>query len=134
MNAAGAVAGAVPILTLNPQHTLGHNTNLPDSWQHRTVYGVSVRGVHLTNPLETVPETTLKPQLASPPTLLVRRADVLSRYTPATDLHQLIDPTLPDWRRLNVLGNNSQTIHSLSQNMFSQGFSLLVSCSYKKYR
>lgn len=97
----------MPILTLNAQQTHGYGPNIADSWQHRTVYGVSSRGVHLTNPLETVVETSLRPQLASPPTLLVRRSDVLARYTPSTNLHQLIDPTLPDWRRLNVLGKTN---------------------------
>uniref|UniRef100_A0A1B6MG20 Uncharacterized protein n=1 Tax=Graphocephala atropunctata TaxID=36148 RepID=A0A1B6MG20_9HEMI len=98
--------GAVPIVTVNPQRGLraGGGEQVPDAWHHQMVHGVSARGVHLTNPLEVQTEARLWPQLASPSELRVRRDDVVSRWTPDTLLHPLIHPSLPLWRRLNVLG------------------------------
>lgn len=97
--------GAVPIVTRNLQRGVQAGMEVPDMWHHQMVYGVSARGIHLTNPLEVQTEVLLWPQLASPSVLKIRREDILSRWTPDTSLHSLAHPSLPLWRKLNVLGN-----------------------------
>ncbi|XP_054277800.1 uncharacterized protein LOC128996469 [Macrosteles quadrilineatus] len=96
--------GAVPILTLNLQRVVVPDGPPADCWHHQMVYGVSPKGIHLTNPLEVQIESRLWPQLSSPSVLLVRREDVISRWNPDSNLLPLADPSRPDWRRLNVLG------------------------------
>ncbi|XP_028031756.1 uncharacterized protein LOC114244205 [Bombyx mandarina] len=94
--------GAIPILTLNLQ--MGCQGDLPDAWHHQMVFGVSPRGVYLCNPVECVREHVLWARLVSPSVLLVRSRDILSRYTPDTDLTPLM--FVPDRRfhTYNVFG------------------------------
>lgn len=97
--------GLVPVLTINVQRS---NIRCPDgqpqdSWHHQMVWGVSGHDIYLANPLEITQEHHLLPQLDSPSELLVRRADVVSRFSPTTDLLQ-INQLGPRWRDLNVLG------------------------------
>lgn len=88
----------------NLQRGVQPGTEVPDMWHHQMVYGVSGQGVHLTNPLEVQSEAQLWPQISSPSVLKVRQEDVLSRWTPDTSLIELGHPSLPLWRKLNVLG------------------------------
>lgn len=69
------------------------------------IFGVSQAGVYMTNPLECLSEQLLWHQLVSPSILLVRRADVLAHWNPATDLTPLARFD-QHWRKLNVLGTN----------------------------
>ena len=97
--------GLVPVLTINVQRS---NIRCPDgqpqdSWHHQMVWGVSGQDVYLANPLEITQEHHLLPQLDSPSELLVRRADVVSRFSPTTDLLE-INQLGARWRDLNVLG------------------------------
>jgi len=83
--------GLVPVLTINVQRS---NIRCPDgqpqdSWHHQMVWGVSGRDVYMANPLEITQEHHLLPQLDSPSELLVRRADVVSRFSPTTDLLEI---------------------------------------------
>ena len=97
--------GLVPVLTINVQRS---NIRCPDgqpqdSWHHQMVWGVSGRDIYMANPLEITQEHHLLPQLDSPSELLVRRADVVSRFSPTTDLLE-INQLGGRWRDLNVLG------------------------------
>ncbi|XP_063626585.1 uncharacterized protein LOC134798170 [Cydia splendana] len=94
--------GAVPILTMNLQ--VGCEGEIPDAWHHQMVFGVSPRGIYLSNPVECTRECALWPKLTSPSVLLVRTRDVLARFTPDTDLTPLM--AVPDRRfnTFNVLG------------------------------
>ena len=74
-----------------------------DSWHHQMVWGVSGKDVYLANPLEVTQEHHLLPQLDSPSELLVRRADVITRFSPTTDLME-INSLGSRWRDMNVLG------------------------------
>ncbi|KAK3918450.1 Transcriptional regulator ATRX [Frankliniella fusca] len=96
--------GAVPIATLNIQRSVIHGATIPDSWHHQMIFGVSHRGVYLTNPLECVSEENLHPQLCSPSELLVRRQDIVSRWSPDTDLYRLAISSDIRWKQMNVLG------------------------------
>ncbi|XP_075215639.1 uncharacterized protein LOC142321443 [Lycorma delicatula] len=96
--------GAIPIATINLQKGVGSEGTIPDVWHHQMVFGVGPRGIYLTNPLECIPEKALMVQLCSPPTLKIRRADILSRWTPSTDLRPLIKHPDVRWKRINVLG------------------------------
>ncbi|OWR45490.1 hypothetical protein KGM_207531 [Danaus plexippus plexippus] len=100
--------GAVPILTMNMQ--MGCEGEIPDSWHHQMIFGVSSQGVYLTNPLECLRETVLWPRLTSPSVLLVRSRDVLARFTADTDLTPLM--FVPDRRfhTFNVLGQVANVI------------------------
>lgn len=93
----------MPIVTLNPQRETSAFA-IADCWRHQMVHGVSARGIHLTDPLDTQSEARLRPQLSSPSELRVAREDVLSRWGPDTNLRTLTDLTLPLWRKFNVLG------------------------------
>jgi len=68
------------------------------------VWGVAGRGLYLSNPLEVMSDIVITPQLSSPPDLLVRRADVVSRWDDRTDLSQLTDMGDQRWDEYNVLG------------------------------
>ncbi|KAI8746408.1 hypothetical protein BgiBS90_033175 [Biomphalaria glabrata] len=97
--------GAIPMATLNLQqgpHSLWGQ--VPDSWHHQMVYGVSHQGLYLTNPLEIVSERSAMRQLTSDSVLMVRRQDIISRFRETTDLGQLLNHPDPRWRTRNVLG------------------------------
>lgn len=96
--------GAVPIATLNIQKSVLQGATIPDSWHHQMIFGVSHRGIYLTNPLECVSEDVLHPQLCSPSELLVRRQDIVSRWAPNTDLCRLATSSDIRWKQMNVLG------------------------------
>lgn len=96
--------GAVPIATLNIQKSVVQGATIPDSWHHQMIFGVSHRGIYLTNPLECMSEEVLQPQLCSPSELLVRRQDIVSRWTPDTALCRLATSSDIRWKQMNVLG------------------------------
>ena len=64
-------------------------------------------GVFLTNPLQVCPFSVIHEQLCSPSELLVRRQDVVSRWSPHTDLSPLARARDERWMDLNVMGKNS---------------------------
>jgi hypothetical protein len=93
----------------SPSSSLQHQ--LPDAWHHQMIFGVTGRDIYLTNPLEVVSEDVLRPQLDSPSELLIRREDVIGRFSKSTDLTQLLRPAgtscrVPArrWHDYNVLG------------------------------
>ncbi|CAG7824636.1 unnamed protein product [Allacma fusca] len=97
--------GAIPVVTRNLQvGSFASPQDVPDSWHHQMVFGVSPEGLYLINPIECVPEATLLPQVTSDSVLLVRRHDIISRKGPTTDLRQLARHTDPRWNEINVLG------------------------------
>lgn len=109
------ISGAVPILTLNLQRGVTSNSVVPDSWHHQMMYGISYNSlrpnecaqIYLTNPLTATTLEALQPQLFSPSILMIKRADVLSRWTPQTDLMSLATHSNRFWHRFNVLGTYS---------------------------
>jgi len=96
------------VLTRNPQAKSGSpfsiGEDVPDAWHHQMVAGLSPVGVHLTNPIEVVPCRRILPELTTESVLLVRRADVISRMKPRTDLRRLARNPDSRWNKLNVLG------------------------------
>ena len=69
------------------------------------VFGVCNNGVFLTNPLESVTESVLSKQLCSESELLIRRSDVISKWTLSCDLETLIEVEDDDrWEQYNVIG------------------------------
>ncbi|WAR12523.1 hypothetical protein MAR_026703 [Mya arenaria] len=96
-------AGAVPVATLNLQRGVKPGWTIPDAWHHQMVYGVSNKGVYLTNPLEIVPVSVIQEQLTSDSVLLVRRQDVVGRFRDWCPLNEIIRQKDPRWRTMNVL-------------------------------
>ncbi|KAH9498189.1 hypothetical protein Btru_007917 [Bulinus truncatus] len=96
--------GAIPMATLNLQQGPHSLWQVPDSWHHQMVYGVSHQGLYLTNPLEIVSERSAMKQLSSDSVLMVRRQDIISRIRETTDLGQLLNHPDQRWRTMNVLG------------------------------
>ncbi|XP_013397569.1 uncharacterized protein LOC106164260 [Lingula anatina] len=98
--------GAVPLATLNLQCGTppGGQSLIPDAWHHQMVYGVGPKGIYLTNPLELVPEETVLAQLCCESLLLIRREDIVKRWSVDCDLRPLLTQADPRWRTLNVLG------------------------------
>ena len=96
--------GLVPVLTLNVQAgPRCPDGQLQDSWHHQMVWGVAAEDVYLANPLDVMPARLLVPQVASPSELLIRRADIVTRFQSATDLSD-INRLGARWRSMNVLG------------------------------
>lgn len=118
MNYVFIILGAVPILTLNlqqAQRTL--NSLVPDSWHHQMMHGISydplkpeLALIYLTNPLCQLSMETLRPQLLAPSTLMIRRSDVLLRWSSQTDLMPLATYPNQNWQKFNVLGMQPYSI------------------------
>ncbi|KAL4233984.1 hypothetical protein ACF0H5_005639 [Mactra antiquata] len=104
--------GAVPVATLNLQRGVKKGWTIPDAWHHQMVYGVSCKGIYLTNPLEIVPESVIMEQLTSDSVLLVRRQDVVGRFRDWCPLNEIIKQRDLRWRTMNVLG---QIVHILRE-------------------
>ncbi|ELU03241.1 hypothetical protein CAPTEDRAFT_227029 [Capitella teleta] len=96
--------GAVAVATLNLQTAVIEGQDIPDAWHHQMVYGVSPKGIYLTNPQQLVKASVFSQQISSDSVLLVRRKDVVSRWNDQTDLSILGSVPDPLWHRLNVLG------------------------------
>lgn len=116
--------GAVPILTLNLQRADVSPSLVPDSWHHQMVYGVSYNPlrpefaqIYLTNPLSISYMDSLIPQLFSPSSLMIKRADILSRWTPQTDLMSLATHPSRHWHRFNVLGQVVNLLREEKENV-----------------
>ncbi|CAI6361899.1 unnamed protein product [Macrosiphum euphorbiae] len=116
--------GAVPILTLNLQRVDASPSLVPDSWHHQMVYGVSYNPlrpecaqIYLTNPLSISSLESLVPQLISPSSLMIKRADILSRWTPQTDLMSLATHPSRQWHRFNVLGQVVNLLREEKENV-----------------
>lgn len=99
-------------MTLDLQRLAISDLLVPDSWQHQMIYGVAYNPlqpecaqIYLTNPCSRSTMEGLKPLLISPSTLSISRADILSRWTPQTDLTPLAIHPNRHWHSFNVLGN-----------------------------
>lgn len=92
--------GAVPIATLNLQKNI---VPVPDAWHHQMIFGVGPKGIYLANPIECVEAGQLWPQLCSESVLLVRREDVLQRWSPG-EMQKLMSIKDVRWRKMNVVG------------------------------
>eukprot|EP00092_Neocalanus_flemingeri_P017649 GFUD01019092.1.p1 GENE.GFUD01019092.1~~GFUD01019092.1.p1 ORF type:complete len:732 (+),score=200.13 GFUD01019092.1:118-2313(+) len=96
--------GLVPVLTLNVQKArLSSDGLIQDSWHHQMVWGVSGHDIYLVNPLEMVHERLIVQQISSPSELLIRRSDIVSRFTSSLDLSE-INSLGQRWQDMNVLG------------------------------
>ena len=79
------VNGAIPLATLNCQKVISADGAIPDAWHHQVICGVSRSGVHLINPNEVSSFDVVSLQLCSESVLLIRRHDVLQRWSNALD-------------------------------------------------
>lgn len=98
-------------MTLNRQRTNVLHSLVPDSWHHQMMYGIAYSPlqpekaqIYLTNPLTQISMDMLRPQLISPSVLMIKKEDILSRWTPCTDLVPLATHPNPLWLKFNVLG------------------------------
>ena len=64
----------------------------------------SFAGIYLTNPLDVVSESAIYEQLTSDSVLLVRRSDIILRWTNSANLGILINHSDSRWRTMNVAG------------------------------
>nr|XP_045601548.1 uncharacterized protein LOC123760109 [Procambarus clarkii] len=96
--------GGVPLATLNLQVGVAPGQTIPDAWHHQMIFGVGPQGIYLTNPLECVSDCLLGDQLCTDSVLLVRRADVVSRWGQGDRLIRLTRHPDTRWRDMNVLG------------------------------
>ena len=125
--------GLVPVLTINVQRS---NIRCPDgqpqdSWHHQMVWGVSGQDIYLAIPLEITQERHLLPQLDCPSELLVRRADVVSRFSPSTDLLE-INQLGARWRDLNVLGQVVNIAREERSRLREQALALMENASQEQ--
>ncbi|PFX27994.1 uncharacterized protein LOC111326892 [Stylophora pistillata] len=79
------INGAIPIATLNCQKVPLSDGTIPDAWHHQVICGVSSRGVQLTNPVAVCPFNEITKQLCSESVLLIRRHDILQRWSNTND-------------------------------------------------
>ena len=77
--------GAIPLATLNRQKVPFDDGTIPDAWHHQVICGVSSNGVHLTNPDAVCPFKVMSKKLCSESVLLIRRQDVLQRWSNTID-------------------------------------------------
>ncbi|XP_074646911.1 uncharacterized protein LOC141902886 [Tubulanus polymorphus] len=115
--------GAVPLATLNLQKAVPPGWVTPDAWHHQMVYGVGPKGVYLTNPLEIVPFSIIEQQLCSDSVLLVRRSDVVARWTEDCDLNTMLLQEDKRWQDFNVLGQVVSVLREANAPGF-QGYKL----------
>ena len=104
------ITGGVPVATLNLQVGVSQGETVPDAWHHQMIFGVGEQGVYLTNPLECVSDSLLSDQLCSPSVLLVRRADIISRWNREGSLQKMLTIKDSRWKEMNVLGKNIMKI------------------------
>ncbi|XP_018333107.1 uncharacterized protein LOC108742406 isoform X2 [Agrilus planipennis] len=95
----------VPIATVNLQKCSNYKNSgtIPDAWHHQMIFGISSKGIHLTNPLECIEIAQIWPQLCSESVLLIKREDILARWNQKTDLPRLMTINHKSWRNLNVV-------------------------------
>ncbi|XP_068239269.1 uncharacterized protein [Palaemon carinicauda] len=96
--------GGVPLATLNLQVGVAAGQTIPDAWHHQMIFGVGPQGIYLTNPLECVSDCLLGEQLCTDSILLIRRADIVSRWGQGDKLIRLTQQKDPRWLDMNVLG------------------------------
>ncbi|CAG2240791.1 unnamed protein product [Mytilus edulis] len=113
--------GAVPLATLNLQRGVKPGWTIPDAWHHQMVYGVSSKGVHLTNPLEIVPEEIIMEQLTSDSVLLIRRQDVVNRFRDWAPLNEFLKKSDDRWQTMNVLGQVVNVLREACTALSHQG-------------
>uniref|UniRef100_A0A1A7WZG3 Uncharacterized protein n=1 Tax=Iconisemion striatum TaxID=60296 RepID=A0A1A7WZG3_9TELE len=94
--------GAVPVATMNMQMGVPEGEEVPDAWHHQLIFGVTANAVFMTNPLDVVSEEEAQLRLCSDSVLLIRRDDVLQRWTADCSLAE--NPSDPRWRNLDVEG------------------------------
>ena len=58
----------------------------------------------MTNPLEITSYEVIRQQLCSESVILVRRQDIINRWTDSTDLSPLMTNQDPIWKTANILG------------------------------
>ncbi len=73
---------------------------------HDTCHYRSPPGIYVTNPLAVVPEATVRAQLTSDSVLLVRRRDIILRWTSSPNLGALLQHPDTRWRTMNVVGKS----------------------------
>uniref|UniRef100_A0A1A8MQA3 Uncharacterized protein n=1 Tax=Nothobranchius pienaari TaxID=704102 RepID=A0A1A8MQA3_9TELE len=97
--------GAVPVATMNMQLGVPEGEEVPDAWHHQLIFGVAANAVFMTNPLDVVSEEEAQQRLCSDSVLLIRREDVLQRWTEDCSLSSLSEnPSDRRWRDLDVEG------------------------------
>ncbi|XP_071774338.1 uncharacterized protein LOC139926489 [Centroberyx gerrardi] len=101
--------GAVPVATMNMQRAVAEGEEVPDAWHHQLIFGVTPNAVFMTNPLDVVSEGELHQRLCSESVLLIRREDVLQRWTADCCLSSLSEgQSDPRWKDLDVEGQVRQ--------------------------
>lgn len=103
--------GAVPLATLNLQKGVPMGEPVPDAWHHQTIFGVTSDGVYLTNPIELSNFSVIQQQLCSESVLLIRKEDIIPRWSPAIDL-ELVNSD-HKWKELKVAENITKMVSDL---------------------
>ncbi|CAL8307994.1 unnamed protein product [Merluccius merluccius] len=104
--------GAVPVATMNMQVAVPRGEEVPDAWHHQLMFGVAPNNaIFMANPLDVVSESEVHQRLCSESVLLIRREDVLQRFSPPCHLSSLSEGfTDPRWRTLDVEGQVRQMV------------------------
>lgn len=96
--------GAIPIATMNVQRDNALEPSSQDTRQHQMIFGVTSKGIYMTNPLECVKEDDLWSRLTNPSVLVIKKQEIISRWSPDTNLKPLMYQTDDRWKAMNVLG------------------------------
>lgn len=75
------------------------------SWHFQVVHAVSQKGIHLFSQFDCVSEEIILKLLNNTSEVLISRDEIMSRWTPESDLSQLMTPPDHSWKKYNVLGN-----------------------------
>lgn len=95
----------VPILSMNfhlTEDDCGNAVNT--SWHFQVVHAVGQKGIHLFSQFDCVSEEIIVKLLNNTSEVLISRDEIMSRWTPESDLSQLMTPPDHSWKKYNVLG------------------------------
>ena len=102
----------MPLATLNLQKAVRPGEPIPDAWHHQTIFGVTSEAVYLTNPLEMSKYSVVQQQLCSESVLLVRKEDVISRWSADVALGPVA--TEKEWKELEVAKNITRMVSEMT--------------------
>ncbi|XP_011676930.2 uncharacterized protein LOC100891091 [Strongylocentrotus purpuratus] len=94
--------GVVGLATLNLQRAVPQGYQVPDAWHHQMIYGVEDNKIYMCNPVVAESHADVMEQLCSESVLLIRRSDIMKRYSAEEDLRKIeVHPDMR-WREMKV--------------------------------
>ncbi|XP_041454649.1 uncharacterized protein LOC121407573 [Lytechinus variegatus] len=101
--------GVVGLATLNLQRAVPQGYQIPDAWHHQMIYGVEDDKIYMCNPVVVESPDNIMEQLCSESVLLIRRSDIMKRFSADEDLRKVDVNPDTRWREMKV----SEQVHRI---------------------